>query len=111
MIGTTLGAEDSNLSISGKRVLGIEDSELSNGGIVGTGHIDRKKGATLNLSTIDPAKRKQKKDKKKKKKKHRHSSSDSDVESKPLPKGARGSARLNPNAEPENDENNPMTIL
>lgn len=64
-------------------MLGIEDSELSNGGIVGTGHIDKKKGATLNLSTIDPAKRKQhKKDKKikklEKRKKYRGSSSDSD---------------------------------
>ena len=87
------GAEDSNLSISGNKVLGIEDSELTNGGIVGTGHIDRKKGMTLNLSSIDPAK-KNKKDKKKKKRKHRHSSSDSDKESKPLPKGERGSARL-----------------
>jgi hypothetical protein len=37
-------AEDSTLSISGKKVLGIEDSELTNGGIVGTGHINRKKG-------------------------------------------------------------------
>ena len=92
-----MGVEDSNLSISGKKVLGIDDSELSQGGIVGTGHIDRKKGVTLNLSTIDPAKNsnKNKKDKKKKKKKHRHSSSDSDKESRPLPKGPRGSARLN----------------
>ena len=67
--GMGVGGEDSNLSISGKGVLGIEDSELSNGGIVGTGHIDKKKGATLNLSTIDPAKRKMHK-KEKKQKKH-----------------------------------------
>ena len=46
------------------KILGIDDSELTNGGIVGTGHIDRKKGATLNLSTIDPAKRLKKKEKK-----------------------------------------------
>lgn len=99
-----MGAEDSNISISGKKLMGIEDSELSNGmgdmgGIVGTGHIDRKKGATLNLSTIDPAKRKLHKKEKKlkkrmKKKKFVNSSSDSDKESKPLPKGDRGSIRF-----------------
>lgn len=50
--------EDSNMSISGKKVLGVEDSELTNGNIVGTGHIHQKKGLTLNLSTIDPAKKK-----------------------------------------------------
>ena len=74
------GEDDTNLSISGRRMLGIEDSELSNDGIVGTGHIDKKKGATLNLSTINPAKKNKKKDKdkKKKKKKQRFSSSDSD---------------------------------
>lgn len=83
-------------------MLGIEDSELTNGGIVGTGHIDRKKGATLNLSSIDPAKRK-KKDKKKKKKKHRNSSSDSDKASKPLRKGERGSARFRKPGEAEDD--------
>ena len=75
------GGEDSSLTIrGGAKGLGIEDSELSNS-IIGTGHIDRKKGATLNLSSIDPAKKKQKfgKDKKKKKKsksKHRRDSSD-----------------------------------
>ena len=76
-LGMMEGAEDSNLSISGKKVLGIEDSELTNGGIV---------GATLNLSAINPAKKKIKKDKKKKKRKHR-GSSDSDASTKPLPKG------------------------
>ena len=90
-----MGGEDSNISMTGgKKILGIDDSELTNGGIVGTGHIDRKKGATLNLSTIDPAKRLKKKEKKKKKRRHRNSSSDSDKESKPLPKGDRGSLRL-----------------
>jgi len=52
------GGEDSSLTIrGGAKGLGIEDSELSNS-IIGTGHIDRKKGATLNLSSIDPAKKK-----------------------------------------------------
>ena len=54
-----MGGEDSNLSISnagkGNKILGIEDSELSNAGIVGTGHIKKAQGATLNLSSIDPA--------------------------------------------------------
>ena len=66
-----MGGEDSNLSISnaGKhKILGIEDSELSNAGIVGTGHIKKAQGATLNLSTIDPAAKRKKKEEKKRKK-------------------------------------------
>ena len=69
--------EESNLSISGRRILGIEDSELTNDAIPGVGHIDRKKGATLNLSTIDKRKKK-KKDKQKKHKRNKALSSDSD---------------------------------
>ena len=96
-----MGGEDSNLSISnagkGNKILGIEDSELSNAGIVGTGHIKKAQGATLNLSSIDPAAKRRKKEEKKRKKqkkRHRNSSSDSDKESAPLPKGQRGSARF-----------------
>ena len=75
---------------------------MTNDAIVGTGHIDRKKGATLNLSSIDPAKRKKKlkMDKKKSKKRKRHSSDESDrMPGRAMPpsaamRGERGSARL-----------------
>ena len=93
--------DESNISLSNRKVLGIEDSELTNDQIVGTGHIHQKKGATLNLSTIDPAKKK-KKDKgdkkKKKKKKHGHNNDSDDGDSDGFvggpPRPVRGSDRL-----------------
>lgn len=38
-MGRPVMDDDSNISLSNRKVLGIEDSELTNDQIVGTGHI------------------------------------------------------------------------